>query len=60
MVGDDGMTNAERDSGAGQSSRPAPLDGGIPPGTTQPGGKSQLRQRQEAKIEQQQRQTGPR
>ena len=32
------------------SSRPAPLDGGIPVGTTKPGGKSQLRQRQEAKA----------
>ena len=39
------------------SSRPAPLDGGIPVGTTKPGGKSQLRQRQEAKAQQQ---TGPR
>jgi len=56
MVGDDGMTNAERDSGAGQSSRPAPLDGGIPVGTTKPGGKSQLRQRQEAKAAEQRRQ----
>jgi hypothetical protein len=35
------------------SSRPAPLDGGIPVGTTKPGGKSQLRQRQEAKAQQQ-------
>ena len=36
-----------------QSSRPAPLDGGIPVGTTAPGGKSQLRQRQEANAQQQ-------
>ena len=58
------MVGSADDYGQGvaptSSSRPAPLDGGIPVGTTKPGGKSQLRQRQEAKAEQQQRQTGPR
>ena len=51
---DDGLRGS---TASQQSSRPAPIDGGIPPGTTT-NGPSKLRQRQEAKAAG--RQNGPR